>query len=111
MSAVIDEVVVKQESSIANFNAEKKNMAGARHSGIATRLIVRLGAFVEENNSGGVYGPDATFVIGDRDRIPDISFVSLERIPPDDEPESKWYFAPDLAVEIISPNDIYYTVN
>jgi hypothetical protein len=42
MSAVIDEVVVKQERSIANFNAEKKNMAGARHSGIATRLIVRF---------------------------------------------------------------------
>lgn len=72
--------------------------------------MLGLGAFVEENNLGGVYGPDATFIIGDRDKIPDISFVSLERIPLDDEPESKWYFAPDLAVEIISPNDIYSEV-
>lgn len=68
MSAVIDEVVLNQTNLIPNITADEKNMAGARHSGVGVRLITRLNLFVEENKLGGVYGPDATFVIGERDR-------------------------------------------
>lgn len=110
MSAVIDEVTLNQNNLVPNITTEEKNMAGTRHSGVGVRLIIRLGSFVEENNLGGVYGPDATFVIGGRERLPDVSFVSAARIPVDGEPESKWNLAPDLAVEIISPNDIYSEV-
>jgi Uma2 family endonuclease len=53
-----------------------------------------------------VYG-EASFQIGSRERIPDVAFVALDRIPPEGEPETKWPFAPDLAVEVISPNDIF----
>lgn len=110
MSAVIDDVKLNPNDLIPNITTEEKNMAGARHSGIGVRLIVRLGSFVEEHKLGGVYGPDATFVIGKRDRLPDVSFISAKRIPPEGEPETKWNLAPDLAVEIISPNDIYSEV-
>lgn len=116
MSAVIDEVVLSKEDEInakdsnRTINGEEKNMAGARHSGVGMRLGAEIWFHVRANNLGGVYGPDATFVIGNRDRLPDISFVSAARIPVDGEPESKWHFAPDLAVEIISPNDIYSEV-
>lgn len=110
MSAVIDETKLNPTNLIPNITTEEKNMAGARHSGIGVRLISELWLYVKANKLGGVYGPDATFVIGERDRLPDVSFISAKRIPPDGEPESKWKFAPDLAVEIISPNDIYTDV-
>ena len=42
--------------------------------------------------------------------IPDLAFVRADRVPPEDE---RWHiapFAPDLAVEVISPNDRYVEV-
>jgi len=86
-----------------------KEMASAKHSGIGTRLIIKLGIFLESNPIGRVYGADATFTIGKNDRIPDVSFVSKEKIT-DGEPLKKWAFAPDLAVEVISPTDIFLEV-
>jgi Uma2 family endonuclease len=44
------------------------------------------------------------------ERLPDISFVSINRIPEEGDPEGIWQIAPDLAVEVISPNDIYTKV-
>lgn len=89
---------------------EEKVMDGAKHGGTGTRLIVSLGGFVQANSLGGVYGPDTTFQIGINERLPDVAFVSAGRIPADGEPESKWLIPPDLAVEIISPNDLFEKV-
>jgi Uma2 family endonuclease len=71
---------------------------------------VRLGSHVEAHQLGGVYGPDATFRIGENQRIPDVAFVAATRFPVEGEPEGIWPMAPDLAVEIISPNDLYERV-
>lgn len=38
-------------------------------------------------------------------RAPDVSFMSRERVPSDGPPEGYWELAPDLAVEVVSPND------
>jgi Uma2 family endonuclease len=89
---------------------EEKTMGGARHSGVGVRLIVRLASHVEAHQLGGVYGPDATFQIGENQRIPDVAFVAATRFPVEGEPEGIWPMAPDLAVEIISPNDLYERV-
>lgn len=89
-----------------NGQAEVKEMAGARHSRIGTRLIVKLGVYLEANPIGEIYGPDATFTIGKRERMPDVSFVAAARIPPEGDPVGIWTIAPDLAVEIVSPNDL-----
>ncbi len=89
-----------------NGHAEVKEMAGARHSRIGTRLIIKLGVYLEANPIGEIYGPDATFTIGTRQRFPDVSFVSAARIPPEGDPVGIWTIAPDLAVEITSPNDL-----
>ncbi len=43
--------------------------------------------------------------------MPDVAFVSAARIPPEGEPETAWPIAPDLAVEVISPNDPYEQVH
>lgn len=93
-----------------NGHAEVKEMAGARHSRIGVRLLSRLNMFVEEQRLGAVYGPDASFTIGKRERIPDIAFVAAARIPPEGDPVGIWPIAPDLAVEIISPNDLIEAV-
>lgn len=89
-----------------NGHAEVKEMAGARHSRIGLKLAAKVLNHVEEQNLGAVYGPDATFIIGVRQRLPDVSFVSAARIPPEGDPVGIWTIAPDLAVEIISPNDL-----
>jgi Uma2 family endonuclease len=99
-----------KEYEIVDGRPQEKEMGGARHSGIGTRLIARLAPYVEAGGLGAVYGADATFKIGRNDRLPDVSFVAAARIPPAGEPEGPWPIAPDLAVEIISPNDLYEAV-
>ena len=94
---------------IVNGQPEEKEMPGARHGGIAARLIIRLGNYVESNNLGELYS-EASFVIGQNERIPDVAFVAAGRIPLEGEPASMWPMAPDLAIEVISPNDIYMKV-
>jgi Uma2 family endonuclease len=88
----------------------EKEMPGARHSGICGRLERRLGTFVENNGLGEVY-PESTFQIGARERVPDLAFISAARLPEEGEPATKWLIAPDLAVEIVSPNDFYEQVH
>lgn len=85
-------------------------MAGARHGGVTARLIGELWIYLKQNKIGSVYTPDTTFQIGDYERLPDISFVAAERIPEDGEPQGMWLLAPDLAVEVVSPNDLYSRV-
>lgn len=100
----------EKQYEYVNGHVEVKEMAGARHSRIGARLLARMLLYVEENNLGAVYGPDATFTIGERQRMPDVSFVSAARIPPEGDPVGIWTIAPDLAVEVVSPNDLHEDV-
>lgn len=106
------EILLDPEKSyeIVKGQPEEKEMPGARHSGVCGRLERRLGTYVEANGLGEVY-PEASFQIGDNERIPDLAFISAGRIPPDGEPETKWMIVPDLAIEIVSPNDFYEKVH
>lgn len=88
---------------------EAKEMPGAKHAKVASRLDRRLGSFVEENNLGEVY-VECSFQIGTRERIPDLAFLAATRIPPEGEPDTKWLIVPDIAIEVISPNDVFYDV-
>ncbi len=97
----------EKEYEIVNGQPEEKEMAGALHSGVGTRLIIELGYYCKTHKLGAIYGPDATFQIGINERLPDVSFISSARLPKDREPTTKWMMVPDLAVEIISPNDLY----
>jgi Uma2 family endonuclease len=100
----------EKEYELVIGHPEEKQMGGARHGGIGARLLVRLGGYVEAHKLGAVYGPDTSYQIGPNERIPDVSFVSASRIPFDGEPQGIWPIAPDLAVEIVSPNDLYEKV-
>lgn len=94
------------EYEIVNGQPEVKEMAGAKHGGTIMRLGAKLVNYTEESDQGSVYSPDTTFVIGQNERLPDLAFVSSARIPEDGEPEGIWRIAPDLAIEVISPNDV-----
>ncbi|HZS07953.1 MAG TPA: Uma2 family endonuclease [Blastocatellia bacterium] len=93
---------------IVNGQPEEKEMPGAIHGGVCGRLVLRSGSFVEANKLGGMY-VETGFQIGRNERIPDLAFISADRLPAE-EPEGKWLIVPDLAVEIISPNDLYVKV-
>ncbi len=88
-----------------NGKLEKKEMPTAKHSGIATRLTIEFGIYLKTNQIGRVYGDNTLFQIGENKRIPDVSFVSAEKISADGEPLEIWNFAPDLAIEVISPSE------
>ena len=80
--------------------------AGDRHSKVALRLGSKLLTFVDQHRLGHVMGADAGFRLpGGNVRSPDASFVAAGRYP-DDRPPVDWgALAPDLAVEVVSPND------
>jgi Uma2 family endonuclease len=95
---------------IVDGQPEEKAMAGARHGRVVMRLGARLEMHVEQHQLGGVYSPDTTFQIGRNERLPDLAFVSAARMPEGGEPEGIWPIAPDLAIEVISPNDLWERV-
>jgi len=87
--------------------------AGSQHGKIAARIGRRLGRFVEENNLGETYAAETGFIIDtnpDTVRAPDASFVFQKRVETVGETERFFPGPPDLAVEVISPNDAYTEV-
>ncbi|MBI1760616.1 MAG: Uma2 family endonuclease [Acidobacteria bacterium] len=107
--AVAEAVIDDSDYEIVNGVKEVK-MAGALHGRTIMRLGWRLAMHVEQNQLGDMYSPDTTFLIGANERLPDLAFLAKERIPAEGVPFGKWDIAPDLAVEVISPNDIYTNV-
>jgi Uma2 family endonuclease len=78
--------------------------AGYPHGRVCTRLTVRLGAFVEEPGLGDLLDSSTGFRMPNGNvRLPDVCFVSKDRVPAD--PRGFVDLAPDLAVEVLSPND------
>ena len=100
----------EKDYEIVDGQPEEKAMAGARHGSVVMRLGARLQMHVEQHHLGGIYSPDTTFQIGRNERLPDLAFVSTGRMPDSGEPEGIWPMAPDLAIEVISPNDLWEKV-
>ncbi len=82
--------------------------AGSEHGVIVSRLNRRIGNYVEQHQLGEVYGAETGFRIeSDPDTVlaPDVAFVRRERIEAIGYPQGFFPGAPDLAVEVRSPND------
>ena len=82
--------------------------AGARHGAIAFRIARLLDEFVEAHDLGVGGAAEPGFILRrepDVVRAPDVAFVARTRIPATGIPTSYWPFAPDLAVEVVSPSD------
>ena len=85
-------------------------LAGRQHGRIAAKIGGCLEAFVVKNGLGETYAAGTGFIIDtapDTVRAPDVSFVSRERAEATAEERGFFPGAPDLAVEVISPNDRY----
>lgn len=79
----------------------------AWHGGVSNNVAYRLTGFVREHELGAVFGQDTGFQIAadpDTVRAPDAAFVRGERLA---EIPRRGYprLAPDLVVEVLSPDD------
>jgi Uma2 family endonuclease len=80
--------------------------AGGRHGRTIVRLTVQLGAFVTDHRLGEVFDSSTGYRLpGGNLRVPDVSFVSSSRLAEGGVPKGFLYVAPDLAVEVLSPDD------
>ena len=87
--------------------------AGGRHGRIAARIGTLLGAHVHERKLGVVFAAETGFRIGenpDTVRAPDAAFVCQEKMATVEDETGFLPFAPDLAVEVISPSDAFASV-
>ncbi|MFM9963422.1 MAG: Uma2 family endonuclease [Planctomycetaceae bacterium] len=92
---------------------------GWQSSRIASHLATLLGVFVQQQQLGWVNVAGAGYRCylasfpedPDRIRKPDISFIRIERLAPEDEPEGYCEIVPDLVVEVVSPNDTIYELS
>jgi Uma2 family endonuclease len=79
---------------------------GGLHGSCCWRVARRLGTHIEDCNLGHVFINDTGFVSErgpDTVRGPDLSFWSKDRLQ--EVPEGYIEIPPDLAVEVVSPND------
>jgi Uma2 family endonuclease len=87
--------------------------AGARHGRVAATMAVLLGTHVRQSGVGVAYGAETGFVLAhdpDTVRAPDAAFVSRDRFEAVGDTEKFWPGAPDLAVEVVSPDDSFREV-
>ena len=80
---------------------------GGRHGRIAMNLGVELANHVRTRDLGVVYAAETGFTLArgpDTVRAPDVAFVRHERLP-SPEPVGFPDLAPDLVVEVLSPDD------
>lgn len=80
--------------------------AGFRHGAICVRLAARLHGFVCERRLGDVVDSSTGFRMpGGNVRCPDVAFVAAGRLEADPLTEGFSPIPPDLAVEVLSPDD------
>jgi Uma2 family endonuclease len=81
--------------------------AGFRHGDVAMSIALSIGHYLRSHPVGRLLAAETGFVLStnpDTVRAPDVAFVRHERIP---NPLPRGYarFAPDLVVEVLSPDD------
>ncbi len=81
---------------------------GVEHGRVEARIVTLVSSFVRSNGLGTVYSGDPGFLLArapDTVRGPDLAFVVSDRKEARDRIPGYMPGAPDLAVEIRSPND------
>ncbi|MDQ3459237.1 MAG: Uma2 family endonuclease [Deinococcota bacterium] len=88
----------------------KMSPAGHQHGKVAMRIGWRLARHVVANDLGEVYAAETGFKIAsnpDTVRAPDVALVSRPRVEAVGDVEGYWPGAPDMAAEVLSPEDTY----
>jgi Uma2 family endonuclease len=98
---------------LVNGELVERNM-GWNSSWVGGRLFFYLTAFLEANPIGRAAPADASYQCypdaPGKVRRPDVSFIRANRLPAEQDREGHCRIAPDLVVEVASPNDLYYEV-
>ena len=84
-----------------------RELAGYRHGDVAMSISLAIGYFLRSHALGRLLAAETGFVLStnpDTVRAPDVAFIRNERIP-DPVPRGFAHFAPDLVVEVLSPDD------
>ena len=87
---------------------KKMAPAGNRHGYVAGEVFGELRSYVKANELGRTYAAETGFKIAsnpDTVLAPDAAFLSYERLGETGEVGGYWPGAPDLVVEVVSPND------
>jgi len=87
--------------------------AGGGHGEVAHRVGLLLGTHVRAKRLGKVVAAETGFIIArhpDTVRAPDVAFIAKARITPGGLPDNFIPFAPDIAVEVLSPSDLQLDV-
>ena len=88
---------------------------GQKSDSIAASLLIMIGVFVRDHDLGLVNGGQGSYQIFPDDpnkvRIPDVSFTRKGRLPKEGPAEGHGRVAPDLVVEVVSPNDTVTKLN
>ncbi len=88
---------------------------GAISSWVGGKLVRLLGNYLEEHDLGWVLSPDTGYQCFPdaprKVRRPDASFIRYGRLEGERLPEGFVTIPPDLAVEVLSPNDLAYDID
>ncbi|MBI5348463.1 MAG: Uma2 family endonuclease [Chloroflexi bacterium] len=83
--------------------------ASVYHGVLANNISFLITQHVKKNRLGEVTAAETGFLLSrdpDTVRAADVGFISAARIPAAGVPQTGyWHLAPDLAVEVVSPND------
>ncbi|MET0650579.1 MAG: Uma2 family endonuclease [Pyrinomonadaceae bacterium] len=91
----------------------RKPLNGAEHGIVCANVIVKLGGHIKFHGQGIGFGTGTGFQLAsgpDTVLAPDGAFVQRERSSQSGIPETYWPGAPDLAIEVIGPEDIFEEV-
>jgi Uma2 family endonuclease len=93
----------------------ERPLMGAEASLVAAAIIMIVRQFTLGRQLGPVFSDACGYQIfpddPNRVRFPDVSFIRRGRLPDDKPPQGHVRIAPDLAVEVVSPNDLAYSID
>ena len=95
-----------QPYELINGKVMNVSPTGYLHGSIARRVAAILGVHVDSKHLGDVVGAETGFVLSENTmRGADAAFIGREKLAQLTEPEKYLPFAPDIAVEVVSPSD------
>jgi Uma2 family endonuclease len=100
-----------KQYELVNGIPKEKGPESMEHSYIALNLGSELRAYVKSKKLGIALESSATYrMSGGNNRKPDVSFVAKDRLSEKRLTTKPFDGAPDLAVEVISPTDIWWEI-